>query len=82
MRCLKCGAERVEGQDHVCGNSVGTSDPPAVTVVDIRMPFDSMVTFMVKLALAALPAFFIILILYGFLGGIILRGIAALTGGH
>ncbi|HXV82675.1 MAG TPA: hypothetical protein VEG60_22660 [Candidatus Binatia bacterium] len=36
-----------------------------VTVVDIRMPFGSMVVFMVKWAIASIPAF-IILVVLGF----------------
>ena len=35
-----------------------------VTIVDIRMPFGSMVLFMVKAALAAIPAMIILAILY------------------
>ena len=35
----------------------------AVSVVDIDMPFGSMVLFMVKLAIAAIPAFIILVIL-------------------
>lgn len=35
-------------------------DPVPVTVVDIRMPFGSMVAFMVKWTLASIPAFVIL----------------------
>ena len=48
-----------------------------VTVVDIKMPFGSMVVFMVKWAIASIPAFLILLALlsavmmfFGVLGGI------------
>ncbi len=34
-----------------------------VTVVDIKMPFISMVVFMVKLAIASIPAFFVLSII-------------------
>ncbi|GIU00964.1 hypothetical protein TSL6_14700 [Sulfurovum sp. TSL6] len=37
-----------------------------VTVVDIKMPFMSMVTFMVKAALAAIPAIFILMVIFTF----------------
>ncbi|WP_428774365.1 hypothetical protein [Vibrio sp.] len=47
-----------------------------VTVVDIRMPFWSMVVFLVKLAIASIPAmiilsfiFMILTMLFGGLGG-------------
>lgn len=36
--------------------------PARVTVVDIRMPFGSMVAFMVKWAIAAIPAIIILAI--------------------
>ncbi|MGF1736797.1 hypothetical protein [Photobacterium satsumensis] len=35
-----------------------------VTVVDIRMPFTSMVTFMVKFAIASIPAVIILSFLF------------------
>lgn len=45
-----------------------------VTVVDIKMPFWSMVTFMVKWAIAAIPAIIILVmvgaLLAGLLGGL------------
>lgn len=45
-----------------------------VTVVDIRMPFGSMVVFMVKWAIASIPAFLILMLLVGvimtFLGAV------------
>ena len=34
-----------------------------VTIVDIKMPFSSMVIFMVKWVLASIPAFFILTII-------------------
>jgi len=44
-----------------------------VTVVDIKMPFLSMVIFMVKWSIAAIPAFIILMILWftlvGFMSG-------------
>jgi hypothetical protein len=41
-----------------------------VTIVDIKMPFMSMVVFMVKSAIAAIPAFIILAILVVILGTI------------
>lgn len=48
-----------------------------ITVVDIKMPFGSMVVFMVKWAIASIPAFLILLVLmsavmmfFGILGGL------------
>ncbi len=39
-------------------------DISEVTIVDIKMPFGSMVTFMVKAALAAIPAMIILAIIF------------------
>jgi hypothetical protein len=47
-----------------------------VTIVDIKMPFWSMVVFMVKLAIAAIPAILIL----GVLGTIFLAILAGLLG--
>jgi hypothetical protein len=45
-----------------------------VTVVDVQMPFGSMVVFMVKWAIATIPALIILglvaMVVAGFLGGI------------
>lgn len=37
-----------------------TGNPDRVSIVDIRMPFWSMVVFMVKAAIASIPAFIIL----------------------
>jgi hypothetical protein len=47
-----------------------------VVVIDVQMPFWSMVIFMVKLAIAAIPAFFLLIAL-GFAATAILGGFAA-----
>ncbi|MDR9828986.1 hypothetical protein RCJ22_25695 [Vibrio sp. FNV 38] len=47
--------------------TVGKSNQE-VTVVDIKMPFLSMVVFLVKLAIASIPAFIILSIIFGILG--------------
>lgn len=49
-----------------------------VTVVDIQMPFWSMVVFMVKVAIASIPAF-IILTLIGMLFAAILSALFGTT---
>lgn len=41
-----------------------------VTVVDIKMPFLSMVFFMVKFAIASIPAFIIISVIFMILGAL------------
>ena len=43
-----------------------------VTIVDIKMPFMSMVVFIVKLVIAAIPAMIILAILGGILGTFIM----------
>ena len=56
---------------HVPLTSTGRTE---VTVVDVQMPFGSMVIFMVKWAIATIPALIILglvaLVGVGFLGGI------------
>lgn len=52
----------------------------SVSVVNVQMPFMSMVVFMVKWALAAIPAF-IILIVVGMIGGALLGACGVLMGG-
>lgn len=46
-----------------------------VTIVDVKMPFLSMVVFMVKAAIAAIPAFIILsiiaAIMFAILGGVV-----------
>jgi hypothetical protein len=41
-----------------------------VTIVDVKMPFLSMVVFMVKFAIASIPAAIILMIIFGVLGAI------------
>jgi hypothetical protein len=59
-----------------------SGEPIEVTVVDVRVNFWSLVTFLVKLSFAAIPAAIIIvgvwLVLGAFFGGML----AALTGHH
>ena len=55
--------------------------PTQVSVVDVNMPFGSMVVFMVKWAIASIPAFLILIglgavvaALFGALGGLVRLG--------
>ena len=54
-----------------------TADQNSVVIVDVKMPFLSMVVFMVKWVIAAIPAFIIL----GILGSIIV-GIFGGMAGH
>jgi len=38
-----------------------------VKIVDVRMPFWSMVVFMIKWAIASIPAFFVLALIFSFL---------------
>lgn len=52
--------------------------PAAVSVVNIQMPFGSMVVFMVKWALAAIPAILIL----SFVGGVVAAAFYGITSGY
>jgi len=54
-------------------------EPASVRIVDIKMPFGSMVVFMVKWAIAAIPAL-LILTLIAVFAAVLLSG--AIFGGH
>ncbi len=49
-------------------------DQVEVTIVDVKMPFGSMVVFMVKAAIAAIPAVIVLMIIFT-LVGLMLGGI-------
>ena len=53
-----------------------STDENRVVVVDVQMPFFSMVGFMVKWSIAAIPAFLILL----FIGAVIVGMFAGVTG--
>jgi hypothetical protein len=53
------------------GTAMGNDLNSRVTIVDVKMPFVSMVIFMVKWALAAIPAFIILLVIFAFLTGLL-----------
>lgn len=55
-------------------NTPSSQDPAPVHIVDIKMPFGSMVVFMVKWAIAAIPALIILAVL-GAIGAAILSGL-------
>ena len=84
--CWSCGANK-EGKvedDFVKSKKstpsrleVSKDNNQNVTITDIKMPFGSMVEFMVKWAIASIPAF-IILVLIGFLVAGIL-GVGAIS---
>jgi hypothetical protein len=56
------------------------TEPMRVVVVDFNMTFDSMLMFMIKWALAAIPAFIILAFIGSLLGAVVLIVLAALTG--
>jgi len=59
-----------------------TGENRSVVVTDIKMPFGSMVIFLVKLALASIPALLIIYaVMFGFIMILVLlfRGIGTIT---
>lgn len=45
--------------------------PGKVVIVDVHMPFMSMVTFMVKWAIAAIPAILILFVIGALLSGVV-----------
>ena len=47
-----------------------------VNIIDVKIPFMSMVEFMVKAAIAAIPAFIIL----GILGALVVSAISAMIG--
>ena len=58
---------------------MGTETTSHVVVTDIRMPFFSMVVFMIKWAIAAIPAF-IILAVIGAVVATLLSGLGMMIG--
>lgn len=68
--CPKCSAENSDKAlaCQRCETPLGAvAQPSRVTVVDVDMPFGSMVSFMVKWAIATIPAFLILFVLGVFL---------------
>jgi hypothetical protein len=58
---------------------MGTETTSHVVVTDIRMPFLSMVVFMIKWAIAAIPAFIILAVLAG-VAAALLSGLGLMMG--
>lgn len=82
MHCIKCGAENDENAAICCECSAllpkerksdndSNNQPIRVRVVDIEMSFMAMVTFIVKLTFAAIPAAIIIFVLSGLFYGVL-----------
>ena len=76
--CLKCGNSNADSSVFCieCGDSL-EGIKQEVVVTDIRMSLDSMFFFMIKWAIASIPAF-IILYLLGALGVFMLGGLSAI----
>ncbi|MEH6465214.1 MAG: hypothetical protein V7771_15060 [Shewanella psychromarinicola] len=49
-------------------SEIQSNEKQQVTIVDIKMPFMSMVIFLVKLAIASIPAFIILSFIFMILG--------------
>jgi len=68
--CSHCGsptdppAASVTGSGSVPKEAAAAGAPVRATIVDFKIPFVSMVVLMVKLAIAAIPAAFIVTLLY------------------
>jgi hypothetical protein len=60
---------------------MNTDDSSRVVVTDIRMPFWSMVVFMVKWAIAAIPALIILMIFWALIMGLV-GGMGSMTRMH
>ena len=93
IQCPACGrfmtapsAAQAPQRQHVARTSV-TMPPPQtshdtiqnVAIVDVHMPLSSMVIFMIKWAIAAIPAAMILFALYLLVASIFLGGCAVLT---
>ncbi|MEH0689237.1 hypothetical protein H4F17_09205 [Vibrio cholerae] len=67
------GSPQIRKEIKVTENSESNIDTeiPRVSVVDINMPFGSMVVFMIKWAIAAIPAMFVLTLFYMFILSII-----------
>jgi hypothetical protein len=49
-------------------SNIKSNEKQEVTIVDIKMPFISMVIFLVKLAIASIPAFILLSVIFMILG--------------
>jgi len=72
MSLINCNECRKEISDLAitCPHCGTPFKQPSIKIADVEMTFMSMVTFMVKLAFAAIPAAIIIFIITGVLAGV------------
>lgn len=69
-QCPTCGTRRSGAEQLTASNPSAPAEPRRVVVTDFAMPFESMVTFMVKWAIAAIPAVIILFIIFAILGAV------------
>ena len=53
-------------------NASSPQEPAPVRIIDVKMPFGSMVVFMVKWAIAAIPALIILAFIGALLSGLLI----------
>ena len=70
-RCHAISSVTTRGFQQCRGETMDDNNTSNVTIVDISMPFMSMVVFMVKAAIAANPAVIILTILGMVVGGLL-----------
>lgn len=61
-------------------NPESEPEPINVIVTDVKMPFVSMIVFMIKWAIAAIPAMLILLVLWSLVFGVLVNGCRSLFG--
>ena len=83
--CKKCGEKNIIPENASDSNTIEVSTHKGnstqfqpVTIEDIKMPFGSMVQFMVKWAIASIPAFIILFLIGMMVMGVFGVGIATL----
>lgn len=70
-RCHAISLVTIRGFQQRRGETMDDNNSSNVTIVDISMPFMSMVVFMVKAAIAAIPAVIILTILGMFVSALL-----------
>jgi uncharacterized membrane protein YvbJ len=79
LHCIRCGSGRIEAKQVVASSANSYAqearqlERQEVVVVDVSMPFESMVVFMVKWAIASIPAFIILTVLGYIAAGVVFR---------
>ena len=86
-RCYWCGKDGIPDDAQMCDDcrAAGRNTPPVtpaplgqpVRIVDLDMPFGSMVTLLVKISIAAIPAALILIVI----GFFVAAFLGALVGG-